>query len=123
VKLPCEEALGRWQEAVLDRVRVRVRELIANKVRFARRLNPDYRIVDDELMINRGSTEADLRAALSLLDRDDPAAQEDVFEEARREVPMPDAPGWMQDAADRDTEMPEPPNRKHVDPDKLRDVT
>lgn len=117
------EALGRWQEAVLDRVRVKVRELIANRVRFARRLNPDYRVVDDELMIGKGCTEAELRAALSMLDRDEPASQQEVFEEARREVPMPDPPKWMQEAAERETEMPEPPSRKRIDPDRLRDVT
>lgn len=38
------EALGRWWEAVLDRVRVKVMELVANKARVERRRNPDYRI-------------------------------------------------------------------------------
>lgn len=60
-----------------------------------------------------------------MLDRDDPVSQEQVFEEARHEVPMPDAPAWMDEVAEKVTAIPEMPkrSRKRIDPEKLRDVT
>ena len=64
-------------------------------------------MVDDELRVNAGSTEADLRAALSFLDFDNPRDQEQVFDEARRAVPMPDPPKFLKETNEGELEMPE----------------
>jgi hypothetical protein len=87
-----EEGLTAWHQAVLDRVRARINELIANRKRAAKAANREFGLVDGELKVNSASTEADLRVALRFLDYDDPIAQEQVFEEARTAVPMPDPP-------------------------------
>jgi hypothetical protein len=92
-----EKALGQWWEAVLDRVRVKVKELIANRKRAARAAGREFKLVDDELRVNSGSMEAELRAALAFLDYDDPIAQEQLFDEARSEVPFPDPPESVRD--------------------------
>jgi hypothetical protein len=57
-------------------------------------------VIDDELNINASSTEADLLAALPFFLGDDPEVTEGVFEEARRRVPMPEAPKAVMDAAE-----------------------
>jgi hypothetical protein len=92
-----EKALEQWYEAVLDRVRAKVKELIANRKRAARAAGREFNLVDDELRVNSASTEAELRAALAFLDYDDPVAQEQLFDEARGSVPMPDPPESVRD--------------------------
>ena len=87
-----ERALADWHAAVLDRVRAKVKGLIASRRRAAQAGGREFALVDDELRVNSASTEAELRAALSLLDFDDPTSQEEIFEEARRSVPLPDPP-------------------------------
>jgi hypothetical protein len=62
-----ERALGQWWEAVLDRVRAKIKELIANRKRAARAAGREFNLVDDELRVNSASTEAELRAALAFL--------------------------------------------------------
>jgi hypothetical protein len=87
-----EKALAQWHENVLDRVRAKIKGLIAGRRRAAKDANRPFTLVDDELRVNSASTEAELRTALMLLDYDDPTAQERLFEEARQAVPMPDPP-------------------------------
>jgi hypothetical protein len=57
-------------------------------------------LVDDDLRIYSASDEQELRAALMHLDRDEPAAMQEVFEKAWNAVPMPEAPKSLQDLAD-----------------------
>jgi hypothetical protein len=52
-------------------------------------------LADDELQVNRLSSEHELRQALKLLDCDDPAVMETIFEEARQTVPMPEPPASL----------------------------
>jgi hypothetical protein len=92
--------LVRWHENVLDRVRAMVRELIAKKKRLAEAEGRKFKLVDDELKINAASNEQELRAALMHLDRDEPAAMQEIFEKAMNAVPMPEAPKSLQDLAD-----------------------
>jgi hypothetical protein len=96
-----ERALARWYEGGIDRVRSHVRELIEKKRRVAKARGREFVIIDDELRISPSSTEQDLRDALMCLDMVD---TEEVFEQARNAVPMPDPPQWMQDLADSETE-------------------
>jgi hypothetical protein len=102
-----EKAMVQWQERVLDWVRRKVRNIIASRKRAARAAGREFSMVDDELRVNSGSTEADLRAALSFLDYDDPRDQEGVFDEARRAVPMPDPPKFIKETNEGELEMPE----------------
>jgi hypothetical protein len=92
-----ERALARWYEGGIDRVRSHVRELIEKKRRVAKAREREFVIIDDELRITSSSTEQELRDALMCLDMVD---TEEVFEQARNAVPMPDPPQWMQDLAD-----------------------
>jgi hypothetical protein len=102
-----EKAVVQWQERVLDLVRKKVRDIIARRKRAAKAAGREFSMVDDELRVNSGSTEADLRAALSFLDHDDPRDQEGVFEEARRALPMPDPPTFLKETTEGELEMPE----------------
>jgi hypothetical protein len=117
-----EKTLGQWYEAVLDRVRARVRELIANKKHAAKAAGREFALVDDELKLNSASTEAELRAALALLDYDDPVAQPQLFEEARQAVPMPDPPKSLRDQPPPDTNFREidMPRRQATKIDRAR---
>jgi hypothetical protein len=90
-----DRALARWHEAVLDHVRSEIKKLIAKRKQAAKAQNRTFGLIDDELKINAASTERELRDALRFLDRDDPIVMEEVFEEARRSVPMPDPPKSM----------------------------
>jgi len=87
-----EKALGRWHEDVLDQARSIVRELTAKRKRMAKADNRSGGVVDDELETNSMSSERDLREALKFLDRDDNSSAEEVFEQARQRVPMPEVP-------------------------------
>jgi hypothetical protein len=95
-----KKAMERWYEENLDRVRAMVRELIAKKKRAAEAQGRKFALVDDELRINSASNEQELRAALMLLDRDEPAAMQEIFEKAWNAVPMPEAPKSLQDLAE-----------------------
>jgi hypothetical protein len=95
-----KKAVERWYEENLDRVRAAVRELIAKKKRAAEAQGRKFSLVDDELRINSASNEQELRAALMLLDRDEPAAMQEIFEQAWNAVPMPEAPKSLQDLAE-----------------------
>jgi hypothetical protein len=95
-----KKAMERWYEENLDRVRAAVRELIAKKKRAAEAQGRKFSLVDDELRINSASNEQELRAALMLLDRDEPAAMQEIFEKAWNAVPMPEAPKSLQDLAE-----------------------
>jgi hypothetical protein len=87
-----DRELERWHEDVVDQARSIVRELIAKKKRAAKARYGSVGVVDDELEITSASSERDLREALKLLDRDDSVGTEEIFEEARGRVPMPDIP-------------------------------
>jgi hypothetical protein len=100
-----DKALAIWWQAVLDRVRTEIRKLIASRKRAAKAAGRDFAIVDDELRVNSASTEAELRAALSMLDYDG-VAQEQLFEEATQAIPMPDAPASLREPIPDDQEMP-----------------
>src|ERR1700733_7037130 len=92
--------LVRWHENVLDHVRAEAKRLIAKKKRAAEAQGRKFKLVDDELRINSASNEQELRAALMHLDRDEPAAMQEVFEKAWDAVPMPEAPKSLQDLAE-----------------------
>jgi hypothetical protein len=101
-----QRKLDRWHEAVLDRVRLKIKELIANKKRAAKAAGREFKLIDDELRINSASTEDELRAALMFLDYDHPELQEQIFEEARQSVQFPDPP-HPADLNDGELQMPE----------------
>jgi hypothetical protein len=122
-----DKALARWYEAVLDHVRSTIRELIAKRKRAAKAENRTFGLIDDELKINAASSERELRDALKFLDRDDPIVMEEVFEEARRSVPMPDPPkSMLPESTEPDsieiTDSKGTPIRQH-DPARFRDFT
>jgi hypothetical protein len=71
-----DRALVRWHEDVLDQVRSSVSALVAKKKQRMKAERGAIGVVDDELAINSQSGEQDLRAALTLLDRDDRMATE-----------------------------------------------
>jgi hypothetical protein len=119
-----QKALGAWHEAVLDRVRSTIRVLIVKRKRFAKGANRQFDLVDDELRINSASTELELRDALSFLDRDDATSMNEVFEEARRSVPMPEAPKSLQNLTETEPMRVadlESAGVKRVDPARFRD--
>jgi hypothetical protein len=93
-------AMARWYEDYVDRARSMVRELIPKKKQLAEAQGRKFELVDDELRINSASNEQELRAALMLLDRDEPAAMQEIFEKAWNAVPMPEAPKSLQDLAE-----------------------
>jgi hypothetical protein len=95
-----KKAMERWYEENLDRVRAMVRELISKKKQLAEAQGRKFSLVDDELRINSASNEQELRAALMLLDRDEPAAMQEIFEKAWDAVAMPEAPKSLQDLAE-----------------------
>jgi hypothetical protein len=101
-----EKALVRWHDEVLDWVRRRVKDIIARRKRAAKAAGREFWMIDEELRVGRGSTETDLRAALSFLDYDEPRDQEQVFEEARQAVPMPDPPSFLKETSDGEIERP-----------------
>ena len=121
-----QKALAAWHEAVLDRVRSTVRELIAKRKRTAKADNRDFDLVDDELRINSASTEQQLREALNFLDRDDSAAMNEVFEEARRCVAMPDPPTSLQNLTETESMGAADVKRggvERIDPARFLDFT
>jgi hypothetical protein len=87
-----EAARERWWKAVLDRVRSTLREMIAKRKRRARAENRGFGFTDSELELNSASTELKLRQVFTILESDDPAELEELFEEARQRVPMPEVP-------------------------------
>ena len=121
-----KKAMERWYEENLDRVRAVVRELIAKKKQLAEAQGRKFKIVDDELRIDSASNEQELRAALMHLDRDEPAAMQEIFEKAWNAVPMPEAPKSLQDLAEtgpmQSTDL-ERPGVKRIDPARFRDFT
>jgi hypothetical protein len=82
---------------------------------------PGARAVDDELKPNSASTEAELRAAPVFLDYDDPVSQEQVFEEARRSVPMPDPPESIPTSGPAEPVVWKPSVK--IDPSKYEGIT
>jgi hypothetical protein len=121
-----ERALTAWHEAVLDRVRRMIKELIAKRKRLAKRENREFKLIDDELRINAASTEKELRDALSLLDRDDAVVANQVFDEAMRSVPAPKLPKSLRDMARSEPMLAsdiENARAKRLDPARFRDFT
>jgi hypothetical protein len=119
-----KKELVRWHENVLDHVRAVAKKLIAKKKRLAEAQGRKFSLVDDELRINSASNEQELRAALMHLDRDEPAAMQEVFDKARDSVPMPEAPKSLQDLADTGSMESTDFRRagiKRVDPSRFRD--
>jgi len=119
-----KKELVRWHENVLDHVRAEAKRLIAKKKQLAEAQGGKFKIVDDELRINSASDEKELRAALMHLDRDDPAAMQEVFEKAMNAVPMPEAPKSLQDLAETEPMQPANLERfgiKRADPARFRD--
>lgn len=121
-----QNALAAWHESVLDRVRSTVRELVAKRKRAAKAGNRDFKLVDDELRINSASTEQELREALIFLDRDDSAGMNEVFEEARRCLAMPDPPKSLQNLPEtepmRDADLKRT-GVERIDPARFLDFT
>jgi hypothetical protein len=120
------KALARWWEDVLDHVRAEVRRLIAKKKRLVEAEGRKFKIVDDELRVNSASTEQELRAALMHLDRDEPAAMQEIFDQAMNAVPRPEAPQSLQELADTEPMESADLERvgiKRVDPARFRDFT
>jgi 5-methylcytosine-specific restriction protein A len=121
-----KKAVERWYEEYLDHVRATVRELIAKKKQLAEAEGRKFSLVDDELRINSASNEQELRAALMLVDRDEPAAMQEIFEKAWNAVPMPEAPKSLQDLAETEPMQPADFQRagiKRVDPARFRNFT
>jgi hypothetical protein len=91
-----EKAMGDWWERVL----VQARSIVKERIKELRRRGRSVGFTDDELNVNAWSTEADLREVMQLcFGGDDPSTMEELFEEARRRVPMPEAPKAVTDAA------------------------
>ncbi|NLS69348.1 hypothetical protein E3H11_10535 [Bradyrhizobium brasilense] len=116
-----QRSLAQWHEGVLGRVRHKIKELIVGRRRVAKSNGKEFLLIDDELRINSASTETELRAALALLGYDDPALQEELFEDARCFMPMPDPPGHLTRAAQ--PELNRPKRSAGVDPSSLVDFT
>jgi hypothetical protein len=119
-------SLEGWHQAVLNRVRSTIRELIAKRKRYAKGANRQFELVDDELKINAASTEQELRDALSFLDRDDVASVNKVFDEAMRSVPMPEVPKSLQNLTETEPMRVadiESAGAKRVDPARFRNFT
>jgi hypothetical protein len=95
-----EKALAVWHEKVIDQFRSAVKELIADRKRAAKARNSTFSLVDDELKISSASTEAELRAALQFLDRDDSVSANQMFDQTMRSVPMPEPPTWLKESSD-----------------------
>ena len=108
-----EKALVQWNERVLGLVKKRVKDLIASRRRAAKAAGREFALVDDELRVNSASTEAELRATLSFLDCDELRAQEQVFEEARQTVPMPDPPKSLRESNEGELEISAPRGKLH----------
>jgi hypothetical protein len=68
------KALARWDEAVIDRARSIVKELIAKRRRAAKARGRDFALIDDELKINSASSEQRVKV-LGI-------GMQEVFEEA-----------------------------------------
>jgi hypothetical protein len=83
--------LTEWQEAVLARIRANVKKMVADRRRIAAASGRAFKIVDDELRVDAGSDEAQLRMALVMLDQKETKFAE-LFEEATAAIPMPAAP-------------------------------
>ena len=109
-----DKALATWHQAVLDRVRSKVNLLIAYRKRLAASEGRKFQLIDDELRVNSASTENELRAALGLLDRDDPASVNQIFDEAMSWVPMPAPPKHLQETTNN--ELPEITSRANDEP-------
>jgi hypothetical protein len=121
-----DKSMVSWHERVLDHVRSRIRDLIASRKRSARSHNRPFELSDDELRINSASTEQELRAALSFLDRDDAVGMNEVFDEAMSNVPMPEMPKSLQNLIETEPMQVadlEGPRVKRGDPLRFRDFT
>jgi hypothetical protein len=66
--------------------------MIAKRKRLAKAENRGFGFTDDELELNSASTEFELRQVFTILESDEPAELEELFEEARQRVPMPEVP-------------------------------
>jgi hypothetical protein len=118
-----QRALDRWNEAVLDRVRAKVKQMIANRERAAKAVGREFKLVDDELRINSKSTEAELRSALMFLDYDDLVLQEQLFEEARQSVPFPEPPRSVPEPQVSGGELERPEWLAKRDRNRFKDFT
>jgi hypothetical protein len=121
-----QKALAVWHEDVLDRVRSKIRELIAARKRLAKNENREFKLIDDELRINAASTEQELRAALAFLDRDDAVGMNELFHEAMRSVPMPEVPEFLRDMAESEPMLDadiESAGVRRIDPARFRGFT
>jgi hypothetical protein len=66
--------------------------MIARRKRRAKAENRGFGFTDSELQLNSASTELELRQVFTILESDEPAELEELFEEARQRVPMPEVP-------------------------------
>ena len=87
-----EVARERWWKAVLDKARSKLKEMIAKRKLRAKAENRCFGFTDDELQLNSASTELELRQVFTILESDEPAELEQLFEDARQVVPMPEVP-------------------------------
>lgn len=87
-----EAARERWWKAVLDKARSKLKEMIAKRKLQAKDENRGFGFTDDELQLNSASTELELRQVFTILESDEPAEIEQLFEDARQAVPMPEVP-------------------------------
>ena len=87
---------------MLDRVRSKIKLLIAGRKRLAVSEGRKFQFIDDELRVNSASTETELRAALVFLDRDDAVSANQIFDEAMSSVPMPEPPKHLQEATNNE---------------------
>lgn len=114
-----EKALETWHGRVLDRVRSSIRALIAKRKSAAKAVNRTFLLTDDELKINAGSTEKELRDALQFLDRDDSTSANQIFDDAMSHEPMPEPPRWLKPSSDSVDIAPVRPSE--IDRSRLKD--
>jgi hypothetical protein len=114
-----EKALAAWHGRVLDQVRTSIRALIAKRKSAAKAVNREHGLIDDELKINAGSTEKELRDALQFLDRDDSTSANQIFDEAMSHEPMPEPPRWLKPSSDSVDITPVRPSE--IDRSRLKD--
>ena len=65
-----ERKLAEWHDAVFDRIRADVKQMVTDRKRAAAAIGREFKLVDDELRIDAGSDETQLRMALVMLDQE-----------------------------------------------------
>ena len=97
--------LTRWHHDVMERSRVLARQRIARLKLDFKRADRDFSYAPDEIEINAQADEATIRSAFEFVGLEDEV--EAIFEQARSDVEMPNAPSEMSTTDDVESEEPE----------------